>query len=101
MKKTKKMSLIMKVTNRKVTMVRGRKSRSKRLQRSRNAKRAEETRREELVKVRKETMVRLEVVVEVEIVEERAEERKEVNLKRCGSRPRELRTRNLQPGANC
>ena len=80
-KKIKKMSLTMRAANRKVTMVRGKKNPSKRLQRSRNARRAEETRREELVKVRKKTMVHQEVVVEVEIVEERAEERKAEKLK--------------------
>ena len=84
MKKIRKMSLKMKVTNRKVKiMVRSRKNPSKRLQHSRNARRAEEIKREELVKVRKEMMVH-QVVEEVAIVEEKVEARK-VEKEKSGS----------------
>ena len=96
MKKTRKTSLKMKVTSRKLKiMAKFRKSLNKRLQQSRNARKAEETRREELLRVRKETMARQQGVARVVIVEERADIDTKVEMQKRRSGKRSLVQRML------
>ena len=96
MKKTRKTSLKMKVTSRKLKiMAKFRKSLNKRLQQSRNARKAEETRREELLRVRKETMARQQGVGRVVIVEERADIDTKVEMQKRRSGKRSLVQRML------
>ena len=96
MKKTRKTSLKMKVTSRKLKiMAKFRKSLNKRLQKRRNARKAEETRREELLRVRKETMARQQGVGRAAIVEERADIGIKVEMQKRRSGKRSLVRRML------
>ena len=96
MKKTRKTSLKMKVTSRKLKiMAKFRKSLNKRLQQSRNARKAEETRREELLRVRKETMARQKGVESAVIVIKRADIGIKVEMQKRWSGKRSLVRRRL------